>query len=111
MAEQHPLAPLATVHRRLADLTTKDGILLRTFAAIIPRDTDGTFAVQGVWVLDEDWKPSDAPEEEVSDPEFERVIKEAEDAEREQKATEAREQLSKLRDELKDPSKGIGLDD
>jgi hypothetical protein len=104
------LKPLAVVHKRLRDETAADGVQLRTFVLLVPDHPDGPFAVQGVWLLDEDWTPPGEDAAKDADPEFERVIREAEQAEAEEKATKAREGLSKLRDELKDPSKGIGLD-
>lgn len=72
-------------------------------------DPAGPHHASIMYFVDDDWIPPGAEQE--ADPEFEKVIRDAEIAEREQKAEEARASLADLRDTLKDKNKGIGLDD
>lgn len=104
----NPLAPLSVVMKRLAEEAQKDGLQLVGFAVTPNYDPDGPHTCQGVFRPIPDWN-KDEPQ--VEDPEFEDFIKAQERFEAEQKADEARQQLQSLRDDLKDPSSGLGLDD
>lgn len=105
----NPMRPLSILYGRLANESGQDGLILHAFVVLPNIDPELVGVVQGMFLNDPDWTPPDenAP---VSDPEFEKVIADAEKAEREQKADEARESLTRLRDDLKHRDKGIGLD-
>lgn len=107
MPNPNPLAPIAKLRDRVAAAMKAKGLILQQFIVIPGADPAGPHRAQVVLTIDEDFKPDEPP---VNDPEFERVMKEAEMAEKEQAAAAARDGLTDLRDSLKDPRGGIGLD-
>jgi hypothetical protein len=109
MPNPNPLAPLSKLRDRVAAAVKARGLILQQFVVIPGGDPNGPHRAQIVLVPDDDWKPGEAPI--VSDPEFERVMREAELAEEEARAAEVRDGLTTLRDDLMDPRGGIGLDD
>lgn len=106
--EAQPLPALARLHVLVAEAASKRGLLLRQFYVVPNMNPEGPHMASIVAGLDPDFEKQP---EQVADPEFEKVIRDAEKAEQEQQAEKARESLSKLRDTLSDRNKGIGLDD
>lgn len=104
----NPLAPLSKLQQRVAAALKARGLILHQFAVFPGADPNGPHRVQMVMLPDEDFKPGEEPV--VSDPEFERVMREAELAEEEARAAEVRDGLTALRNDLQDPRGGIGLD-
>jgi hypothetical protein len=108
MPKPNPLAPLSKLRDRVAAAVKARGLILQQFVVIPGADPNGPHRAQIVLVPDEDWKPGEEPV--VSDPEFERVMREAELADKERDAAEVRDGLTSLRNDLQDPRGGIGLD-
>lgn len=109
----NPLAPIAKLRDRVAAAVKARGLILTQFVVIPGGSPEGPHRVQVVLMVDEDFKP-DAAVPTVDDPEFERVMREAEEAEREAEAQALKEKLTDLREnlqsDLQDPRGGIGLD-
>lgn len=108
MPNPSPLAPLSKLRDRVAAAVKARGLILQQFVVIPGGDPKGPHRAQIVLVPDEDFKPGEEPT--VSDPEFDRVMREAELAEKEAKAAEVSDGLTTLRDDLQKPGGGIGLD-
>lgn len=107
--EDAPIPALSKLKALTAERTTARGLDLRGFLIdpnLIPA---GPHHVQVIVSLNDEWDANATAQE--ADPEFDRVIREAEQAEMAEKAAEARSNLEALRDTLSDRSKGIGLDD
>lgn len=102
MAEE--MEPIARLGRRLRDEAKDEGLTLMRFS--VDPNLDGeVHEATAVFFIDED-----APER-VEDPEFDALIAGQIKAEQEAKAAQARENMERLRDDLADPSKGLGFDD
>jgi hypothetical protein len=106
--EPQELPALARIHELVAKTAQDHGLIVRQFFIVPNINPTGPHVAHIVTEANPDFEK---PVEATPDPEFEKVIREAEAAEREQKAAEARENLTKLRDTLGDRNKGIGLDD
>lgn len=107
-AEAAPLPALSRIMQRVMEVAGKHGLRINHFGIHPNLEPDGPHYAHVIHTLDDDWKPET---EQEADPEFERVIREAEEAERQAAQEEARAKLTDLRDSLRDPSRGIGLDD
>lgn len=104
MKDEHPLDPLSRVNERVLNILKEHG-LAALDASIVPATRPGgDHGYRLLITLDEDFVPP-AP-----DAQFDQVIADASNAEAEERARKAREELESLRDSLDDPSKGIGLD-
>lgn len=107
----NPMEPFSIIRQRFTKEVQDVGLNVHAFAVLPDLDPDAVHTCQVIVMADDEWKPADERDDAVSDPEFEKVIADAEKAEREQKQIEQREQLEQLREDLrKNPSKGIGLD-
>lgn len=109
MPKPNPLAPLAKLRDRVAAAARAKGLVLQQFVVVPGNDPEGPHRAQVVLLLDEDWKPEAEPET-TADPDFDRVMREAEEAEREAAARKVQEGLESLRSDLQKPGGGIGLD-
>lgn len=107
--EDQELRALAKLHELVHGLAHKRGLILRQMPVFPNVNPDGPHLVHIITSPDPDFDKDAA--ETVSDPDFDRVMREAQMAEQEQKAEEARQSLERLRDNLSDRNKGIGLDD
>lgn len=106
--EPQELPKLARLHELTAKAAQDHGLVVRQFFIGPSINPDGPHVAHIVTCVDPNFEKPAATE---ADPEFEKVIRDAEAAEREQKAAEARKSLERLRDDLTDRNKGIGLDD
>lgn len=106
--EAQPLPALARIHVLVAQSAQNRGLILRQFFIAPGIQADGPHIAQIIVGANPDFE---APIEATPDPDFEKVIREAEQAERDQEAEKARENLTKLRDTLGDRNRGLGLDD
>lgn len=98
------MEPIARLGRRLRDETKDEGLQLMRFS--VDPNLDGeVHEATAVFFIDED-----APAK-TSDPEFEALIAGQIKAEQEAKAAQARQNMEQLRNDLSDPSKGLGFDD
>lgn len=102
---EDPIAPLFRLRGRVKDETPKVGYVLQQFAVMPGMDEEGPHFVHCVFVADED--DENKPKGIDDDPEFKALIEGQEKAERERRAEEQRKGLTDLRDQLKDPKKGI----
>ncbi len=103
----NPLELLAKLKVRFLDEARKKGFIVPDFSILPNENPDGPHLVRTMLLAD----PEFAPETVVEDPEFDRVVREAEEAERDAKLAEARKNMESLRDTLSDPSKGLGFED
>lgn len=99
---EDPLAPLFRLRGRVKDEGGKVGYELRQFVIAPGMEEKGPHHVHAIFQMAEEKPPSID-----DDPEFKALIEGQEKAERERRATEEREGLTQLRDQLKDPKKGI----
>lgn len=106
--EPQELPALARIHELVVKTAQDHGLIVRQFFVVPNMNPKGPHVAHIVTGADPDFEK---PAEAVSDPEFDKVIRDAEAAEREQQAEEARDNLTKLRDTLDDRNRGIGLDD
>lgn len=105
--EPLPLPALAKLHELAAKAATDRGLIVRQFFMFPNIDPDGPHLVHVITQPDPDFEKV----EQTSDPEFDRVMREAEMAEQEEKTAKARESLTALRESLDDKNKGLGFDD
>lgn len=107
----HPMAPLTRLGQRVKEAGDKRGLRLHGFAGA-PNSTDpqGPHKAQIVFVTsDSGLTPKVDPQAEAD---FQSIVDSDARTSSERSAERSREDLEKLRDELRhDPSKGIGLDD
>lgn len=103
----NPLAPISRLKKRLNDEAAEAGLDLTICTVDANYNPDGPHALKAVFYLTPEWDPN-KPEE---DPEFEAFRKAQEKYEREERAKEARAQLEGLEQDLRNPNKGLGLDD
>lgn len=102
----NPLELLAKLKVRYIDAARKHGFITRDFSIVPNENPDGPHLARTMMFAD----PEFDPVVQVEDPEFDRIIREAEEAERAVKVEEARKNMESLRDNLKDPKKGLWSD-
>lgn len=99
---EDPVAPFFRLRGRVTDEARKVGYELRQFVIVPGMEPKGPHHAQAIFQLAEEKPPSID-----DDAEFKALIEGQEKAEREARASEQREGLKDLRDQLKDPKKGI----
>lgn len=103
------MEPFSRIGRRLREEGNGVGLSLMQF--VLHPDIDGEHnTAVGIFLLDEE-APKDVTVKMKADPEFDRMISDQKRAEEDEKARNARKELEGLQDDLRNPNKGLGLDD
>lgn len=99
---ENPVAPFFRLRQRTKDSAEAVGYVLRQWVIMPGMDAGGPHQVHAVFQLAEE-KPTSIDD----DAEFKAMLEGQAKAEREARAAEQRAGLTELRDQLKDPGKGI----